>query len=58
MIKPLFNWGGQYCLEETKAFSNFKNKKHKKPTESKVLRKQYIKKLRRLLKLKKGDYYD
>ena len=55
MTKPLFNWGGQYPLEETKAFSKFKNKKHKKPTESKVLRKQYTRKLRRLLKFIKGE---
>ena len=49
MTKPLFSWGGQYCLEETLAFARFKHKKHRKPTESKVLRKQYTRKLRRKL---------
>lgn len=58
MTKPLFSWGGQYCLEETLAFARFKHKKHRKPTESKVLRKQYTRKLRRLLKLEKGHEDD
>lgn len=55
MTKPLFSWGEQYSLDEEKYLSKYRARRKSKAKE---LKKQYIRKLRRLLKLKKGNEDD